>query len=65
MHSASQIGGQQQNIRQFQIMSLVPHPQVHVWLFYEEMVSWPASAELDTCIKLIVSGLFRPFLKQY
>ena len=29
MHSASQIGEQQQNTREFQIMSLVPHPQGH------------------------------------
>ena len=30
-----QIGGQQQNMRQLQIMSLVPHP--HIQPFYEEM----------------------------
>ena len=28
MHIACQIGGQQQNRRQFQIMLLVPHPQI-------------------------------------
>ena len=28
MYTASQIGGEQQNMRQFQIMSLVPHSQV-------------------------------------
>ena len=38
MHSASQIGGQQQNVRQFQIISLVPHPQIG--LVYKEI--WPA-----------------------
>ena len=37
MHIASQIGGQQQNMRQLQIMSLVPHPQIGP--FREEI--WP------------------------
>ena len=39
MHIASQIGGQQQNMRQSQIMSLVLHPQI-LGTFYDEI--WPA-----------------------
>ena len=35
MHIASLIGGQQQNMRQCQIMSLVPHPQIGP--FYEQI----------------------------
>ena len=38
---ANQIGGQQQNMREFQIMPLVPHPQI--WPFCEEI--WLTSAE--------------------
>ena len=38
MHIASQIAGQQQNMTQFQIMSLVPHPQIGP--FYDEI--WQA-----------------------
>ena len=41
MHIASQIGGQLLNMRQFQIMSLMPHPQIGP--FYEEI--WLASVE--------------------
>ena len=36
MYIESQIGGQQLNMRQFQIMSLMPPPQI-VDLFYEEI----------------------------
>ena len=35
MHIAGLIGGQEQNMRQFQIMELVPHPQMGP--FYEEI----------------------------
>ena len=38
MHITSQIGGQQLNMRQFQIIVLVPNPQIGP--FYEEI--WPA-----------------------
>ena len=42
MHIASQIEGQQHHMRQFQIMSLVPHPQTGP--FYEEIcpAGWQA-----------------------
>ena len=40
MHFASQIGGQQQNMRQFQIMSLMPYPGIG-----PSYASWPASTE--------------------
>ena len=39
MPIANQIGGEQQNMRQFQIMSLVLRPQIDT--FYEQI--WPAS----------------------
>ena len=38
MHIAGHIGGQQQNMRKFQIKVLVPHPQIGP--FYDEI--WPA-----------------------
>ena len=38
MHIASQIEEQQENMRQFQTMSLMPHPQIGP--FYE--LIWPA-----------------------
>ena len=43
IHIASQIGGQQQNMKQFQIMSLVPYPQIGP--FCEEI--WPAGWQVQ------------------
>ena len=41
MNIANQIGGQQQTVRQFQIVSLVPHPQIgglcNVWLLFDQV----------------------------
>ena len=47
MHIVSQIGGQQLNMRQFHIMSLVPHPQIDP--FYEEIlpVGWQVLASAE------------------
>ena len=43
MHIASQIGEQQQNMTQFQIKSLVPHPQIG--LIHEEI--WSAGWQMQ------------------
>ena len=43
MHIANEIGGQQQNMRQVEIMSLVHHHQT--WVFYEEI--WPAGWQVQ------------------
>ena len=43
MHSVSQIGGEQQNMKQFQIMSLEQHAQIGP--LYEEI--WPAGWQVQ------------------
>ena len=42
-NNASQNGGQQQNMRQFQIMSLVPCPEIGT--FYKDI--WPAGWQMQ------------------